>query len=180
MSTKQHKISFEVNRPKAIEAVLYILNRHPKKRVDMYNVLKSLFEADKFHLNQHGRPVTGDTYIRMDRGTVPSFVYDAIKRAPDEGMRTERDEPTPFDRDGHDLIARRESDTKHLSKSDIEALEIGMKAYLHLPFGQVEKKNHEEKCWKVTARNKPIDFELIIENEEILEYLKSMPFKQAI
>lgn len=41
---------------------------------------KLLYLADRAHLLQHGRPITGDRYIAMDLGPVPEGAYQLISR----------------------------------------------------------------------------------------------------
>lgn len=47
-------------------------------QVNKYNLMKIIFAADKYHLNKYGRSVTGDYYINMEYGTVPSNIKNII------------------------------------------------------------------------------------------------------
>lgn len=178
---KKHlNIQFTVNGKKAIEATLYVLTKRKKNGENVYNVLKALFEADKHHLNLHGRPVTGDTYIKMEYGTVPS----AIKNIIDKDFITlaglNIDEP-PFKKgENHLVVPEREPDLDYLSESDIESLDVGIKKYLHLSFAQVRELNHQEKSWVESEMNSSIDFSLMIENEEIRKLLEESPLKIVV
>lgn len=171
------KIEFEINYHKALEAVLYVLTK--RQSVNLYNILKIIFEADKVHLNQHGRPVTGDLYFKMRHGTVPSFVYDMFKGDP-MGLAALDIEEYPFVRHGYQITATRAPNLDYLSESDLECLEQGIQKYLLLSFRDVEKLNHLEKCWKESEIDRPIDFELIIENEKIKKDLAETPFKLVV
>ncbi len=177
----QHRIEFEINYDKAIEAVLYVLAKSKSKApVNLYTVLKIIFEADKTHLKLHGRPVTGDTYIKMEHGTVPSSIYDMIKGDP-AGLAELGIKMYPFEKvDGYYLKAKRKPNLDCFSESDLEALEQGIKKYLHLSFSQVKAKNHEEKCWIESEMNQPIDFALLIEDQEMLETLQNSPLRLVV
>ena len=61
----------------AIEAILYIANRVERK--DIHKICKILYYADQRHLSKYGRSITGDTYIAMAYGPVPSNVEDIFK-----------------------------------------------------------------------------------------------------
>jgi hypothetical protein len=172
-----NKIEFEINYAKALESILYILSKRPSIKV--LNLLQSIYAADKYHLNTHCRPVTGDTYFKTDKGLIPSAIYDMVKDDPLSLSALEIDK-YPFTRLGQDLRATRSANVYYLSKSDIEALDHGMKEYLDLSFSQVKMKNQRERCWLESEINKPIDFELIIENKEILDELKSIPFRLVV
>ncbi len=62
---------------KALAAILYLANKTGK--IDMYALLKTLYYADKYHFQQWGRTITGDTYHRLPFGPVPSKTYDMLK-----------------------------------------------------------------------------------------------------
>lgn len=171
------RIEFETNYAKAIEAILYVLEGQPS--VNLYNVLKSIFEADKLHLNRHGRPVTGDTYIKMQYGTVPSAIYDMLKGDP-IGLAELGEEAYPFFSQGYHLTAKRPANLDLLSESDIEALDEGIRKYRDLPFHRVKEINHREPCWQAAQLNCPIDFALMIENPEVREMLEEMPLRQIV
>ena len=71
-------IRFEMNANKVIEVLTWLANEQPG--IGAFHVSKVLYYADKEHLNLYGRPVVGDTYIRMEFGPVPSKTYDLIKK----------------------------------------------------------------------------------------------------
>ncbi len=177
MTNIHGKIEFEINYKKALEAILYVSSK--REKVNVYNLLKAIFEADKWHLNQHGRPVTGDIYMRMQYGTVPSAIYDMLKQEPLPLVFLNLD-AYPFEKDSHYIKAKRESDLSLLSESDVEALEVGLAKYIDLPFEQVLATNHSEQCWLYTEQNCQIDFEKIIENEEVRKMLLETPLKLVL
>lgn len=176
--SRKHKIEFQLNYAKAVEAVLYVLSK--QKSVNMYNVLKVIFEADKRHLNAHGRPVTGDTYIKMEYGTVPSAIYDMFKDDP-SFLAALNLETYPFVRQNFHLSATRNPNLDYLSKSDIDSLDQGIDAYpLNMPFGEVKDKNHLERCWIESEMKSRIDFVLMIENQEVRKMLEGNPLRLVV
>ena len=66
------------NYDKAINSLLYALQKLGG-RTDMHKLCKILYFADQRHLSQYGRSITGDTYIAMQFGPVPSCVDDILK-----------------------------------------------------------------------------------------------------
>ena len=62
----------------AVNAILYALAVLDKK-MDMHKLCKILYFADQKHLSLYGRSITGDTYIAMEYGPVPSNVDDILK-----------------------------------------------------------------------------------------------------
>jgi uncharacterized phage-associated protein len=168
------QITFKINHEKCIEAVLYVIDAL-KGSINKYNLMKVIFEADKYHLNNHARPVTGDTYIAMEYGTVPSAIKNYIDRNHWYLELINREEfPFKLDTSQHLVKSDIKPNLDFLSETDKEALDIGIKKYGTLPFKEVERLNHEEECWIKTRELNPdrsIPFELMISNEEIKEYL---------
>jgi len=158
-------IQFKINSQKAIECVLWIIR---KGESNMYNIWKMLFEAEKYHLNTRGRPITGDNYIAMEYGTVPSWLYEETNKGTIRG----------FVRYRNNLLAERDPITKFFSKSDIKALEHGYNEYAGLDFESVKEKNHKEPAWiknyELRGSNKcaPIPFEDIIDEDWLKEDLE--------
>ena len=100
--------------------------------------MKILFAAEKYHLNQYGRPITGDRYIAMPFGTVPSWIYDATKL---------KSQGLGFYKYENSLVAERVPVDNYFSESDKEALEFGYTEYAGKSFIEVKEKNHKEPAW---------------------------------
>ena len=71
-------MSLELNIQSFIQPVLYILNKAGKP-LDTHKISKILYFADRQHLAKYGTTISGDTYMKMQYGPVPSTVYDIIK-----------------------------------------------------------------------------------------------------
>ncbi|MCL1957501.1 MAG: Panacea domain-containing protein [Fibromonadales bacterium] len=158
-------IKFKLNKRKAVEAVLWFIKA--KKINDMYAIWKMLFAAEKYHLNKYGRPITGETYLAMQLGTVPKWLY---KEACEQfGIG--------FVKVGRKLIAERNCIKDFLSDTDIEALKHGYKEYAGMDFDAIKEKNHKEpawaKHWKRRGKLKevPIHFEDLIDEDWLREEL---------
>ncbi|MCL2100664.1 MAG: Panacea domain-containing protein [Fibromonadales bacterium] len=166
-------IRFNMNKEKAIECVLWLIERGES---NMYNIWKMLFTAEKYSLNNYASPITGDVYRAMKHGTVPRKLYEiANSNTPTQG--------DGFYRDGNTLIRKKCYESGWLSDYDLVSLQVGFNEYNGLTFNQVEKKNHKEKCWKKNyAKNasKPIPFEDIIEKKWVLEELRGISHRMVL
>jgi uncharacterized phage-associated protein len=69
---------------KTLNSILY-LSQKAAKGLDLYALVKMIYFADKAHLHQWGRTITGNSYARMQHGPTPSEAYDMLKSARDEG-----------------------------------------------------------------------------------------------
>ena len=83
-STPQRKapyVRLKPNLQKILAAITHVIalgDKH-ESAVTQYDILKSLFIADRSHLNKYGRPITFDNYVAMKAGPVPSLAYDLLK-----------------------------------------------------------------------------------------------------
>lgn len=175
MKVGMEPINFSINTDKAFQAILYVIAK-AGGRINTYNLLKVIFEADKYHLNTYARPVTGDRYRKMKHGTVPSMIFDFVKVNPIARNVGQ----LPLRRLGHDLISGAQPNMDFFSESDIEAIDYGFEKYGKLSFDKVQDLNHKEKCWLTGKMNRWIDFDEMIDNDEIKKYLLEHPFKIAI
>jgi len=168
-------IQFKINKRKAIECVLWLIQRGEK---NMYHIWKMLFAAEKYHLNTYGRPITGDTYVAMKYGTVPDWLYSEASEQLGIG----------FARYENSLFAERHPIMDFVSESDIEALEHGYKEYAGLSFGEVMAKNHKEPAWEKNWNKRgilekvPIQFEDLIDEDKkwLIEDLEGVSYYMVI
>jgi uncharacterized phage-associated protein len=156
-------IRFNMNKQRAIEAVLWVIQNGES---NMYNIWKILFEAEKYHLNKYGCPITGDQYLAMVHGTVPMWLYDETKAGNNDLSFSLKE--------NNCLVADRKPMMDYLSKSHINALKLGFDKYAGLGFKDVRDKNHAEQAWKknyVSDKRTLIPFEDIIEEDWLKEDL---------
>lgn len=139
---------------KLVEMVLYILNR--TGGTDFYHVFKILYFAELKHLAKWGRNITPDKFCALDYGPVPSGLYDAVKEqnAPHSELGRLLSETTSFA--GADapyvMLAKRNANTRYLSKTEKEMLDASIEENANLTFRQLLTKSHDE-AWKSAYEN---------------------------
>ena len=152
-------------------------------QITQYDIVKSLFLADKAHLNKYGRPITFDNYSAMKDGPVPSLSYNFLKR---DQFCMKRlgikdfpwsSEAAPRISENAEVFSPKEGvSTKEdsLSESDIEELQVALLKVEQLGFKQVRKLTHDDpaylEAWQENAdvRSFPMSLSLLFEkaNEE--------------
>ncbi len=177
----KNPIRFRINYNKAIEVVVWLAKMKPG--IDIYHVAKVLFYADKMHINKYARPITGDTYLRMPYGPVPSGVRDLITEnswlTPDQ-LKKVRDFLYIDKSDNYfKLTSKREPEIDYFSKSDIECLTYCLNNYGNLSFDELYKLTHSERCYYETESNDKIDYALLVDDDnparsEILEHMEEI------
>lgn len=167
---------------KALEAIVYVSHRTQ----NLFNIVKTLYFADKLHLQNYGRLITGDRYIAMEDGPVPSGAYDLIKLVRgDDGYSYERkivdahpEKAISAKKQGNEteVIPLREPRVEYLSESDIECLEEAIKLYAHMDGRKLWKIVHKEQSYNKTERNKTIPLAEMVgldipNGKDVLQYL---------
>ena len=139
---------------KIVEAILYVIVEAKNRGdlVDQYEIVKTIFLADRQHLNRYGRPITFDNYFAMKDGPVPSLSYDLLK----EDAYALRDVGgyVPWVRQHrianiYDFVepARAPSD-EVLSPSDKRALADALAVVKSLGFNKTKKITHDDPAYK--------------------------------
>jgi uncharacterized phage-associated protein len=121
-------------------------NQHTN--VTQYDIIKSLFLADRAHLNRYGRPITYDNYVAMKYGPVPSLAYDLLKDDPD-GKLPWKKRAAPEIGDTCYIYEKptRAQNEDVLSESDCGELRAALTVIKALGFHQIRKLTHEDHAY---------------------------------
>jgi uncharacterized phage-associated protein len=163
---------------RAVEAILYVASRVGDPT--LLRVSKLLYFADKHHLSTRHRLVTGDGYVAMRNGPVPSEIYDLMKAVRGDGYhRGAKVAAEAFKVvNERDLQPLRKPDLRYLSRSALESLDYAISKYGRMSTGQLIQTSHDA-SWKSADENNLIAIEgLALEapnEQELLAYLKD-PF----
>lgn len=176
-------VRFKFNKESSIASVLYILER--TGRLDFHKLFKILYFAEQKHLALYGKPITGDHYIAMPAGPVPSVIYDILK-----SVRDKDDYPVNYKEFEHLFVVEGNyyvkalvgSDTDNLSESSTELLNDSIKENKDLSFSQLKEKSHDT-AWGMADANYEINYEDIAAcggaNDVILKYMKTSSENQT-
>lgn len=160
----------------ALNALLFALSKLGGKS-DMHKLCKILYFADQRHLSLYGRSITGDTYIAMQYGPVPSNVDDILKAVRGDsffsGYVDELKDKLAFE-NRYIVKELAEPDMDELSESDVECLTYAIDLYHDKSFGQLTDLSHGM-AWTNTARDRAISVKDILreagDEEEYVEYI---------
>jgi hypothetical protein len=164
---------------KALEVFLFIT----EKEHDLRRVMKYLYFADKLHMDRYERFITGDYYVKMEQGPVPSGAYDIAKLVrgdeqyfEDRIVQLEPEKSLSF-KHRYNFIPKRKPDLDYLSVSDIECLSETIEKLKTLTDLQLINLGHDEVAWKEANLNDRMDEEKIIlslpNGKKILEFMNA-------
>lgn len=133
---------------KIIQALTYLASHQPEKVLDNMKAYKLLWLADRYHLRQTGRTITGDAYYAMPFGIVPSDAKCLLENA-----KTKLRDPKGYKAkylmtDDHQYKAIAEPDLLMFSDSDQEALDKVLALYNGYDAMQLSELSHKFPEWK--------------------------------
>lgn len=165
----------QFDKVKTLNALLFVANRVSRK--DFHKIFKIIYFADRQHLMDWGRPITGDTYIAMDAGPVPSRLYDMLKIVRGDSYMPDAEGLGQYFQVENWMYVKplQDADLNKLSANEQEALQNAINKYAGLSYDEIKEKSHDV-AWRSTARDFSIKWDDIAReaglNGEEMEYLK--------
>lgn len=163
---------------RSINSLLYSLSKLGGK-TDMHKLCKILYFADQKHLSEYGRSITGDTYIAMQYGPVPSCVDDILKALRGDGFFSDNEEIENLRKSLHFenrfmIASTAKPDLEELSVSDIECLDYAIELCRNKSFQELTNFSHGL-AWGNTMRDREISVKDILreagDEEAYVEYI---------
>lgn len=127
--------NFNLHKEKAVNSLLFVVSQLDK--ADTHKTYKILYFADQKHLIKYGRPIFGDTYVKMQYGPVPSFVKNVV----DEEIFGLEEVVAKYHK--YYIKPLKEANLDYLSESDIECLVESIDENKNLVFGSLTDKSHD-------------------------------------
>lgn len=164
------------NTTKIIQALVYLASRMADKTLDDMKAYKLLWLADRCHLRQTGRTITGDRYYALPKGVVPTDAKhlldeeDTILANPD-GYLSQWIEKIG----AHKYRAIKSPDLTEFSESDIDVLDRVIDNYGDQSRHELSELSHKYPEWQkyedmLSDKNEknsfPVSMDLMFENSE--------------
>jgi len=169
--------AFTFDHEKTTEVLLYIASNLPDDNATLYPALKILYLADRLHLSRYGRFISGDSYVAMIHGPVPSGAYDIVKAARGDGACADEHvlNSLSVDRVSGRISALRAPNLGLFSESDIECLDLTLKEHGNKKFPQMKEISHDDAYEKADINGfislKDIVNSLPENSEDLLDHL---------
>lgn len=153
----------------------------------MHKICKILYFADQRHLSDYGRSITGDTYIAMRYGPVPSNVDDILKAVRGDSFFASSNEVEPLKKyfifDNRFMVRALVSpDMDELSASDVKCLNYAIEYCRDKSFEELTRCSHGL-AWNNTKNDRTMSVKDILrevgEDEAYVEYIADKQRTQA-
>jgi hypothetical protein len=173
-------MTVQLETAKLLAPCLYVLQKMGK--LTKHHLSKVLYVADKDHIATYGRTLTGDVYVAMENGPVPSRLYDFIKviQGNSDGAYVAKfvkylPEFIAF-KAPHYVLAKQSPDMDFLSESAIHSLDYAINTVGPMNFEQRSDFTHDA-AWKSVRLNQKIPLVEIAKaagaNEAMIDYIKA-------
>lgn len=164
------------NTKKIIQALAYLATHTEGNTLSSIKAYKLLWLADRCHLRQNGRTITGDRYYALPKGMVPTDAKHLL-----DGDATALETPSGYfeqwieKSEGHSYRAIKAPDLTEFSKTDIDVLDRVIALYSKKNGRELSELSHKYPEWQryedmlsdKKARNSfPIDMDLMFENSQ--------------
>lgn len=126
---------FNLHKEKAVNSLLFVVSQLEK--ADTHKTYKILYFADQKHLLRYGRPISGDTYVKMKFGPVPSFVKNIV----DEQIEGLEEVVAKYN--SYFIQPLIKPNLDFLSESDLECLSESIDENKDLNFPDLTEKSHD-------------------------------------
>lgn len=154
---------------KIIQALTYIAYNQPGRKVNSMKAYKLLWLADRYHLRQCGRTITGDIFYALPHGVVPSDAKNVVEHQNTHFFTNEEYRNKYIKRLGkycYQAIA--EPDVMVFSDSDQDALDKILQVYGTFDQYKLEKLSHKFPEWlayksKLEAEGTPKAYKIDID-----------------
>jgi len=157
---KAPRVKLTPNLEKILASICFVLKKAKEDnlQVTQYDLVKTLFLADRQHLNTYGRLITFDNYLAMQHGPVPSISYNLLK----ENKRTlnkyklevkdllwNKTNAPHIGRSAfiYTLKKNAQCNLSSLSDSDMEILESNLRVVKSLSFTQLRRLTHQDPAY---------------------------------
>ena len=153
-------MNVQFDKEKSLNALLYVANRVQRK--DFHKIFKIIYFADRQHLADWGRPITGDTYIAMEVGPVPSRLYDMLKIVRGDSYLPDTEGLGEYFQVENWMFINplQEANLDQLSPNEQEVLDACIDKYSSLSYDEIKEKSHDI-AWRLTARDCAIQWDNI-------------------
>ena len=175
-------IQLSFRKQTALAALLFVASELCRRgvRTDFIKIFKILYYADQAHLVKYGRSITGDTYVAMERGPVPSRIYDIIKAVRGDSFFNEEGQTYKkfftIER-GYELQPQSEPDLDQLSATDVRELTDSLNKYAQIDSLALSEQSHGPAWWQAD-KDRYMDAANIMReagaNEDLIKHVAEM------
>lgn len=130
-------------------------------------LMKLFYFLDFMHVKKYGRPITFDTYVNLEKGPIPSTIYNIVTEAIEDPEFSQLADvvhfETPEGTRMNKMTASRKftkEDEKYFSEIELETIKKVCLMYGHKLMRSVRDESHNQAPWRKTRYLDEIPYSL--------------------
>lgn len=171
--------------------VLYVLSK--SEELDFIHLFKIIYFAERTQYATYGQHLVKDSFCALEKGPVPSFLYDAVKMVtsgvpsilPNITLLT--DALKPGSGECYYMVSAKETpDMEEISEAEIEALDASYAENIGKDVKSISKDSHDEawtSAWE-KGHNSPMESLMIAKaggaSDDFLKYIEETEHLNAL
>jgi uncharacterized phage-associated protein len=159
-----------------IKSVILFITNNLEKR-DLHRIFKILYFAEKKHIAKYGRTILNENFIKMEKGPVPSLIYDLFKQNKPKAITNTEYSAfyNAFKLSGYNVTPLESPNMEYISKSNIECLLESISENALLSFNELTEKSHDSAWEKSNGVISEIDMAISEDvDAEFLNYINEL------
>jgi uncharacterized phage-associated protein len=162
-----------ITSPKLKAILLYFCENTDPRFLGKVKLMKLFYFLDFGYVKKYGMPITGDVYVNLEHGPIPSAIKNLVDSASDDidhsllsdTIQIERPENTYMQR----IVPLRKfstQDAKLFTETEMVELQHVCQRFAHTNTDAIEKASHGEAPWRLTKELEVIPFSLAAEDKD--------------
>lgn len=150
----------KINEKKYKNAIIFFAKKIQNGTLGKLKIMKLLYYLDFDFFERYGRPVTGDEYLRFEKGPVPRMAEKILKEMSGNQIKiTKRKVGVGYNDQMH-IEALKDFDVNVFEKEEVLMLEEVASKWEKFTGAEMKTASHGEAPWISTKPNEVIDYNL--------------------
>ncbi|MBP1681045.1 MAG: hypothetical protein H6Q35_1384 [Proteobacteria bacterium] len=175
---------------KIANAIIYFIDNNVCS-LGATKLMKLCFYADKYHLEEYGKPIFNHTYTKLDKGPVPTWLYSIIRTSISGDNDYDFSEEVnvfnqyvnvAIEESGkykqHIFIKKMDFDKQFFSKSQLAILDQVISEFKLDTATEISEKSHQTNAWKNVELYQQISYESMIDDPKTSEYVSYLEYEK--
>lgn len=151
----------KINEKKYKNAILFFAKKIQNGTLGKLKIMKLLYYLDFDFFEKYGRSVTGDEYLRFDKGPVPRMAERILKNMDGKQIKITRRKMKEGYSDQQHIEPLIDFDVNVFSREELVMLEEIADKWEKFTGTEMKNASHGEAPWIATKDNQVIDYNLV-------------------
>lgn len=168
---------------KIANAIIYFIDNDVQS-LGSTKLMKLCFYADKYHLEEYGKPIFNHSYTKLPRGPVPTWLYSIVRTSISGNYDYDFQEEVnvfneyigiqevSYNKYTQVIFTKKqEFNNKFFGKTQIKILDKVIEKFRIITAAEISELSHTTNAWKNVEMNEQITYESMVDDEETSQYV---------